>query len=64
MGRQSEFSQETASYICDLIASGKSLRSICSAKDMPVISTVCKWLGDNEDFAKQYAHAREAQADT
>lgn len=31
---------------------------------MPNASTVCRWLGQNEEFRKQYAHAREAQADT
>lgn len=30
---------------------------------MPDVSTVCKWLNDFPDFAKQYARAREAQAD-
>ena len=27
------------------------------------MSTVFKWLSENEDFAKQYARAREVQAD-
>lgn len=30
---------------------------------MPSQPTVFKWLGQQEDFAKQYARAREAQAD-
>lgn len=30
---------------------------------MPGQTTVFKWLAENEAFAKQYAHAREAQAE-
>jgi hypothetical protein len=31
---------------------------------VPAASTIFKWLTENEDFAEQYARAREAQADT
>jgi hypothetical protein len=30
---------------------------------MPAPSTICLWLSENEEFAEQYAHARERQAD-
>ena len=45
------------------ITEGESLRSICSDKAMPVISTVMKWVSEDELFSEQYARAREAQAD-
>lgn len=64
MGRPSEFNQEIASGICERIADGESLRSICASDDMPAKSTVFKWLTQQNGFADQYAHAREAQADT
>lgn len=64
VGRPSEFSQTTADAICDKLVEGKSLRSILLADDMPASSTVFKWLKQNPDFAEQYAHARDAQADT
>lgn len=54
---------EVADVICERIALGESVRSICRDKDMPAMSTVFKWLSENEDFAKQYARAREVQAD-
>lgn len=63
MPRQLEFSQEIADAICERIAGGESLRSICADPDMPVTSTVCKWLGRQKAFAEQYARARELQAD-
>lgn len=64
IGRPSTFTQELADSICDLIAEGQSLRKICQADNMPCCTTVFKWLSQREDFAKQYARAREAQADT
>jgi hypothetical protein len=63
-GRPSEFSQETADAICERLADGQSLRSICLADDMPSKTTVFKWLAARPDFADQYARAREEQAET
>lgn len=64
MGRPSDFTPETANAICEALIEGKSLREICRADDMPSASTVCHWLGQFPEFREQYAHAREAQADT
>lgn len=63
MPRQLEFSQEIANLICERIADGESLRTICLDEAMPAKSTVFKWLAALPDFADQYARAREAQAD-
>lgn len=64
VGAPSTFRQATADKICERIAAGESLRAICRDKRMPAASTVFKWLADKPEFAEQYAHAREAQADT
>ena len=64
MGRPSDFTQETAAQICERIANGESLRRICLDDAMPGMSTVFQWLTAHAIFAEQYAHAREAQADT
>jgi hypothetical protein len=58
------FDQVTADKICDRLVNGDSLRKICLDEDMPSAALVCKWLGENEQFREQYAHARDAQADT
>jgi len=63
IGRPSTFAEEVADAICDRLADGESLRKICLSDDMPAKSTVFKWLGQQPDFADQYARAREAQAD-
>lgn len=66
MGRPTIFSEEIANLICEQLADGKSLRSICLAEDMPDRVTVHRWLLDpeREAFCNQYARAREMQADT
>ena len=63
-GRPSLFTKETANIICERIADGESLRSICDDEGMPSKSTVFKWLNEEEGFSDQYRRAREAQADT
>jgi len=64
MGRPSDFTREIADAICELIADGRSLRSICDDEGMPSKTTVFRWLAANEEFRNQYAYARETQADT
>ncbi|MER8567609.1 terminase small subunit protein [Mesorhizobium sp. M0924] len=60
------FTQEIADTICEKLADGKSLRSICEAEDMPDRTTVFNWLlkPERAEFFDQYARARELQADT
>lgn len=63
-GRPSSFTDEIADTICEQIAEGKSLRAVLRENEnLPAASTVCRWLAQNESFRKQYARAREAQAD-
>lgn len=64
MARPTDYSLELASAICAEIVDGMSLRSICRRDDMPAISSVMLWLVKHAEFSEQYAHAREAQADT
>lgn len=65
MARPSSFTQKVADAICEGIAEGRSLRSICQDEAMPNKATVFRWLADEErkEFRDQYACAREAQAD-
>lgn len=59
-----EFSQELFDNICEQIADGESLRTICKQDDMPSKTTVFRWLAADEKLSDQYARAREAQADS
>lgn len=68
MGRPSDFTPELANAICERIALGESLRSICNDDKIPEERTIHRWLNRSEPefvaFRQQYAHAREVQADT
>jgi hypothetical protein len=63
-GRPAIFSIEVADTICARLATGEPLSRICRDDGMPSLTTVYKWLRECEDFAKNYARAREDQADT
>ena len=63
MARPSKLTQALADKICDRIAEGESLRTICEGKSMPTARTVHRWLEKHSEFRQRYAHAREMQAD-
>lgn len=63
MGRMTEYSPEIADAICELIAEGQSIRTICKVDEMPAMSTVFKWLSEQKTFSEQYARAKEVQAE-
>lgn len=63
-GAPSVYSEDLADLICNEIALGKSLVTICN--ETPVdYTSVCEWLQDERKttFAKKYAQARESQAE-
>ena len=65
MGRPSKYTADLASTICARMADGRSLRDVCRDEDIPDVSTVIRWLADDEKtaFRAQYTRAREAMAD-
>jgi hypothetical protein len=64
VGRPSIYSAELTARICERLAIGESLRSICRDAEMPDLSTIFVWLAKNPDFSEQYTRAREAQAES
>jgi hypothetical protein len=59
-GRPTVFTNVKADTICERLAEGESLRSICSDEDMPPESTVRRWaLDDVHGFSARYTRARE-----
>lgn len=59
------YSEAVAERICEALANGRSLRSVCRDDGMPSQTTVFRWLADERfaPFRERYARAREAQAD-
>jgi len=55
------FDEAIADEICNLIASGMSLRAICRMAGMPKADHVYHWLWNETRFADQYTRARECQ---
>ena|SRR5690242_2057333 len=65
-GRPTIFTPELGTEICQRLAEGESLRSICSDAKIPTRGTVLRWVldGEHKEFSLQYARARELQAET
>ena len=62
-GRPSDYSEELTADICERLANGESLRSVCRDPDMPTGKTVFTWMRKHPEFLKQYALAKEESAD-
>lgn len=63
-GRPLTYTSKLGKNICQKLAEGESLRSICRSEGMPPESTVRGWVIDDiEGFAAQYARARDIGLD-
>lgn len=62
VGRPSKYTNELADKICQMIAQGQSVRSICAKKDMISMQTFFRWLRENDKFREQYARACEERS--
>jgi hypothetical protein len=63
-GRPGIYSPEIAAEICERMAMGESLRSICRAEGMPAEATARLWaIEDREGFSSQYAMASQIRMD-
>ncbi len=62
MGRPNGYSEEKGAEICERLAEGRSLVSVCQDPDMPTRATVFRWLARHAEFLRAYAAARDAQA--
>lgn len=63
VGRPSIYTQELADKICEELAMGKSLRTVCGGEDMPSLQTIFNWFRTKEGFVEQYARAKQESAD-
>lgn len=58
-GRPTLYTPELVDSICDEIAGGRSLKSICEDDEMPDKATVFRWIGKHPEFRDKYARACE-----
>lgn len=61
-GRPTKYSDKLADRICQKIAEGYSVRSICKEKDMVSMQTLFRWLRENDKFREQYVRACEERS--
>lgn len=58
-----KYTDEKANYICDQLAKGKSLRSICANRDdLPTPQAVSNWVRRKPEFNRMYREARVAKS--
>lgn len=62
-GRPTTYTQVLADHICEQLAIGYSMRTVCKSNDMPAPSTVFKWLREHTEFSEQYAKAKQEATD-
>ena len=63
-GRPTDYTPEIGRDICERLAQGESLRSICKDDDFPAESAVRGWVVDDRDgFSAQYTRARDVGLD-
>jgi len=63
MARPTKYTKALVTSICEQIAHGAGLKSICSQPNMPCMKTVFNWLANEEhaEFLHMYERAREQQ---
>lgn len=57
-GRPSTYTDELAIEFCSRLVDGTSVRTVCKSEDMPVTSTIFKWLSEKPEFSERYAKAK------
>lgn len=62
-GRPTKYTQKLADKICEELALGKSMRTVCKGEDMPAISSVFKWLREIKGFSEQYDTAKKESSE-
>lgn len=59
MARPSDYNQEIADAVCELLGHGVPLARIAAMDGMPSYSTLKKWQRDNSEFSALSSRARE-----
>ena len=62
-GRPTKYSLELSDRICEMLARGKSMRTVAKEDWSPSIATMFMWLRTNDKFSEQYEKAKEESAD-
>lgn len=58
-GRPTIYTEELGIAICERIADGESVASICRDEAMPASSAIYRWIPDHPEFKERYEKAKE-----
>mgnify|MGYP001101409216 CR=1 FL=1 len=62
-GRPTIINDRLIDELCLRLSQGVSMRTVCLDDDMPNMSTIWRWLRQNDDFARRYTAAKQESAD-
>ena len=63
-GRPTIYTEELADSICERLAMGESLRSVCRDEEMPCLKSVFRWFRTKDGFRQQYESSKIESADS
>jgi hypothetical protein len=63
MARPTTYTQELADNICEQLALGYSLRTVCKPDNMPCIASIFNWFRTQPGFLEQYEKAKQESTD-
>jgi len=63
VGDNKKYPKRVRNAVLNKIVEGKSLRAISKEKEMPRLSTILKWVAQDEEWADLYRAAKEMQAE-
>jgi hypothetical protein len=63
MGRPTLYSPELLESICERLAQGEALATVCRSPGMPSVRTFLQWADEKEDVAAAYSRALAARAE-
>ncbi len=63
-GRPTDYTLELTDLICSRLSEGESMRSVCRDDEMPVLTTIFRWLRERPEFKQQYDIAKEESAES
>jgi len=62
--RPTILTSELIENICEMLADGKSMRTVAKEKSMPAMSTMFRWLRESDEFKEQYEIAKQESSDS
>ena len=63
IGRPTKYTKALGDRVCELLAEGKSMRTVARVEGMPDKSTMFRWIRKYDVFRDQYTRAKNESAD-